>query len=224
MAVIFLVRHAQASFGTDDYDRLSDLGRQQSRWLGEYFAERGTRFTRVMAGTLRRQQQTAQELLGVLGVDPAGILTHGGLDEYHGGALYAAYTGGADPVAQQKSDYRGYWQTFRAAMRAWSEDRLPQMPETWGEFGARVHGALSAATEGLGRDDVALVVSSGGAIGRLLGELTGASAAASIEFNLQYRNTGFCELIASPGQLRLASFNNIPHLERSDRRGSITFA
>jgi phosphohistidine phosphatase SixA len=50
MALVFLVRHAQASFGTHDYDRLSELGRQQSRWLGEYFAERGVRFARVVAG------------------------------------------------------------------------------------------------------------------------------------------------------------------------------
>jgi broad specificity phosphatase PhoE len=224
MPQVFLVRHAQASFGTHDYDRLSDLGRQQSRWLGEYFAERGTRFARVMAGTLKRQQQTAQELLGVLGDDPARIQTHGGLDEYHGAELYAAYTNGADPVAQQRADYRGYWQTFRAAMLAWSEDRLPQMPETWGAFAERVRGAVQAAADGLGRDEVALVVSSGGAIGRLLGDLTGASAASAIEFNLQYRNTGFCELIANGDRLRVASFNNIPHLERADRRGSITYA
>jgi broad specificity phosphatase PhoE len=83
---------------------------------------------------------------------------------------------------------------------------------------------VQVAADGLGRDDVALVVSSGGAIGRLLGDLTGASAASAIEFNLQYRNTGFCELIANGNRLRVTSFNNIPHLERADRRGAITYA
>ena len=224
MGVVFLVRHAQASFGTADYDRLSELGFTQSRWLGEYFAERGTRFARVVAGTLRRQQETARTMLEVLGVDPGVIQTHGGLDEYHGGELYAAYTGGADPVAHQRSDYRGYWQTFRAAMLAWAQNELPQMPETWDQFAQRMRAALAQATAGLGRDEAALVVSSGGAIARLLSDITGASAAASIEFNLQFRNTGFCELIANGDRLRLSSFNNIPHLERSDRRGAITFA
>ncbi|MCO8647501.1 histidine phosphatase family protein, partial [Burkholderia multivorans] len=38
MAELFLVRHGQASFGTDDYDRLSDVGVQQGVWLGEYLA------------------------------------------------------------------------------------------------------------------------------------------------------------------------------------------
>ena len=67
MALLFLVRHGQASFGTAHYDRLSDLGRQQSRWLGEYFAERGLRFKRVVAGTLQRQQDTASEILTGMG-------------------------------------------------------------------------------------------------------------------------------------------------------------
>jgi len=40
MSEIFLVRHAQASFGTDNYDELSDIGWQQSRLLGEYFFSR----------------------------------------------------------------------------------------------------------------------------------------------------------------------------------------
>ena len=31
MAQFYLVRHGQASFGTDNYDRLSELGHQQAR-------------------------------------------------------------------------------------------------------------------------------------------------------------------------------------------------
>jgi phosphohistidine phosphatase SixA len=62
VAELFLVRHAQASFGTDDYDRLSDLGHQQSRWLGDYFAQRGLVFDRVVTGTLRRHRETLSGL------------------------------------------------------------------------------------------------------------------------------------------------------------------
>ncbi len=46
MALLFLVRHGQASFGQAHYDQLSDQGRQQARWLGEYFAGRGLKFKR----------------------------------------------------------------------------------------------------------------------------------------------------------------------------------
>ncbi len=224
MPLILLVRHAQASFGTDDYDRLSDLGRQQSRWLGEYFAARGLTFRNIRAGSLVRQQDTARELLAAMGHDAGGIVTDPGLNEYSGEALYAAHTGGADPVVQQRADFKGYWRTFRAAMQAWADDKLDPVPETWAQFGARMRNAVLAAGQGLERDEVGLVVSSGGAIGRLLGEITGAPANTAIEFNLQFRNTGFCELISVGESLRVASFNNVPHLEHPERRRAITFA
>lgn len=47
MAELYLVRHGQASFGTENYDRLSALGEQQGVWLGEYFARQDIVFDRV---------------------------------------------------------------------------------------------------------------------------------------------------------------------------------
>jgi broad specificity phosphatase PhoE len=41
MGTLYLVRHGQASFGADDYDQLSELGRRQSVRLGEYLARQG---------------------------------------------------------------------------------------------------------------------------------------------------------------------------------------
>lgn len=223
MAQIFLVRHGQASFGAQNYDQLSELGRQQARWLGEYFTARGTRFRRALAGSLVRQQDTARELLDAMSA-PLEIVTHPGLNEYHGEELYAAYTGGADQRAHQRSDFKGYWRTFRAAMEAWSEDRLDGMPESWSAFGERMRSAISVATQDLGRDDAVLVVSSGGAIGRYVGLITGAPGRTAIEFNLQFRNTGFCELVAIGDSMRLISFNNLPHLEVQGRQHAVTFA
>ena len=224
MALILFVRHAQASFGAANYDQLSDLGRQQSRWLGEHFAERGLRFHRVVTGSLVRQRDTALELLDAMGHDAAGIETHAGLDEYRGEELYHCYTGGKDPRVQQRADYKGYWRTFRAAMEAWADDRLEGMPESWAQFGARVRAGIDSAVRDAGRDDVVLVVSSGGAIGRAIGEIVGSPAKVAIEFNLQFRNTGFCELLAGAGGLRLLTFNSLPHLEVPQRRHAITFA
>ena len=41
MGTLYLVRHGQASFGTDDYDLLSELGVRQCERLGEWFREHG---------------------------------------------------------------------------------------------------------------------------------------------------------------------------------------
>ena len=58
MGTLYLVRHGQASFGEADYDRLSPMGHQQSRRLGEYFAGQGLVFDAVITGTLRRHAET----------------------------------------------------------------------------------------------------------------------------------------------------------------------
>ena len=58
MGNLYLVRHAQASFGAADYDNLSELGHRQSVRLGEYFAKNGVQFDAVLTGTLKRHAQT----------------------------------------------------------------------------------------------------------------------------------------------------------------------
>ena len=63
MSEIFLVRHAQASFGTDNYDALSDIGWQQSRLLGKYFFSRNGEFDRIVSGTLNRHKETLEGML-----------------------------------------------------------------------------------------------------------------------------------------------------------------
>src|SRR2546421_7898786 len=61
MSSVYLVRHGQA--GTrDSYDSLSELGRRQSRLLGEYLLSQGIEFTAAYSGALLRQQQTAVEI------------------------------------------------------------------------------------------------------------------------------------------------------------------
>ena len=224
MALLFLVRHAQASFGAANYDCLSDLGRQQARWLGEYFAGRELTFKRVLTGTLDRQRDTAAGILAAMGDSSVETLIHAGLDEYSAGPLYAAHTRGADALAHQQSDYRGYWRTFKAAMHAWAAGTLEGVPETWEAFGERTAAALAAACLDAGREDAVLVVSSGGAICRALATILDAPGAAAVELNLQMRNTAICEVITGKDSMRLLSFNCVPHLDTPARRGSITFA
>lgn len=61
MTSVYFVRHGQA--GTrDSYDSLSELGRRQSRLLGEYFVAQGIAFAAAFSGTQARQQQTASEV------------------------------------------------------------------------------------------------------------------------------------------------------------------
>lgn len=222
MAKLFLVRHGQAAFGQSNYDCLSELGHQQARWLGEYFAERGIRFSYTVAGTLARQQDTAQSILIGMGDESAGVATHAGLNEYDGEAVYTGFTGRGDQHLHQKADFRDYWQTFRAAYEAWIDDRIAGIAESWSGFGERIDAALSEALEGRGRDEAILVVTSGGVIGRTVNQLMAGPSANAIELNFQFRNAAFCEIIVGRSAQRLLSYNSIPHLDRPGRREAIT--
>ncbi len=60
MSKLILVRHGQASAFTDDYDRLSELGRRQGEMLGKWWMERGLEVGLVFSGPLKRQKGTAE--------------------------------------------------------------------------------------------------------------------------------------------------------------------
>src|SRR4051795_2461939 len=63
MGVLMLVRHGQASFGTDDYDVLSSRGGRQSRRAAEILAGYGVAPTTLIHGGMRRQRETAEQML-----------------------------------------------------------------------------------------------------------------------------------------------------------------
>ncbi|MGA7059627.1 MAG: histidine phosphatase family protein, partial [Candidatus Acidiferrales bacterium] len=60
MGTLYLVRHGQASFLQQNYDKLSPLGETQSRLLGEYWARRDITFDRVCVGPRERQKDTVE--------------------------------------------------------------------------------------------------------------------------------------------------------------------
>ncbi|MGP1682546.1 MAG: histidine phosphatase family protein, partial [Giesbergeria sp.] len=213
-----------ASFAAENYDRLSELGRRQSIWLGEYFAERGIVFARAVCGTLQRQRETARAILETMG-SKLTAAEHPGWNEYSGEALYKAYLGGAWADARAKGDVRAVYRTIKAALADWSQDKLQgPLPETWSGFGERVTAAMQDACSDLRGDVNVLAATSGGAIGRGIADLLQAPAQTAIELNLQFRNSGFCEIFFSPRSMRLISFNCVPHLERGERREAITYS
>lgn len=219
MAELILVRHAQASFGAADYDKLSDLGWRQARWLGEYFAERGARFDHVVRGSLRRHAET----LAGLG-EGLGRTLHADedarLDEYDSHALLHAHTRGRGLPG---ADRREHFRALREAMYAWTDGTLAGAPhEPFADFRGRVLAALDAVRSGKG--ERVLVISSGGPISTILAEVLGMPARGVVDLNLQTRNTGITELRTGTRAIQCVSFNNIPHLDRPDRAGSMTYA
>lgn len=227
MAELFLVRHAQASFGTEDYDRLSALGRRQARWLGEHFSARGTAFDLILRGTLKRHAETLAAICEAMGINPV-CEERSGLNEYDSLALLHAHLGaaerlGGDNGLRQEGSQRGHFRVLREALYAWTDGSLPAAGHLpFAEFRAGVLEVLDEVRASGARR--VLVVSSGGPISTILAEVLKMPARGVVDLNLRTRNTGVSEFHFNARAIHCVSFNAVPHLERPDRPQAITYA
>lgn len=223
MAELYLVRHGQASLGTDNYDQLSDTGEQQSVWLGEYFARNGMRFDRLMTGTLRRHAQTLDAIRRAMPGMPVECETWPGLDEYDFHALFRALPDEHRELAESpKRNPRDFFKALRQVLHLWAEGALDERaPETWGAFQQRVADVRAAIQQG-GAQRV-LAVTSGGVIGALTQQVLQAPATTAIALNMQIRNSSVTHCFFNRDAFQLSSFNAVSHLDDPQRHAFQTY-
>lgn len=230
MAEIYLVRHAQASFHSDDYDQLSELGLQQSHWLGEYLAQQDLRFEHCVVGSLRRHRQTLDACVAGAGLSWPSPRCLAGLDEYDFRALVDAYVQQwpAQELVQQLEREPGskttYYRLLRRVLECWATGEL-QAPgvETWQAFRQRVAAVLQTLQEECSSGERYLLVSSGGAIAAFIGRVLDLAPEKVFDLNLQMRNTGITQFFFNRRKISLTGFNAVPHLQVAGRHGSITY-
>ena len=225
MAELYLVRHGQASFGADNYDKLSDLGYQQAVWLGEYFKDRGHKFDTILTGNLVRHHETATGIAEGLGLTTPEFKAFGGLDEFDFESLIKAYLQQFPEQAPGENAPRStYYKTLKKTMHLWSQGELQgDLPESWQDFENRVAGVMSMVQKELHGQKV-LAVSSGGAIAMALRQVLKSPSETVIELNLQTKNTAVAHCFFNPKAIRVTSFNHVPHLDSNDRSDKVTYS
>ncbi|UUX95602.1 histidine phosphatase family protein [Aquabacterium sp. J223] len=212
MGTLTLVRHGQASFGADDYDRLSELGHRQSVRLGEHFRRRGLVFDAVLTGTLKRHRQTLAGIAEGLQAELVPLVWPG-LDEYRPEALIATVHAAPLKKPTNADEVRHHFRLLRQGLAAWMEGRAePEGMPCWADFLAGVTSALDHVRARHHGAQV-LAVSSGGPISAAVAQVLGVPAAGCIELNLRIRNTGVSEFVFTPTRHQLLSFNGIAHLD-----------
>jgi broad specificity phosphatase PhoE len=200
MSVVLLVRHGQASWGTDDYDRLSPLGEEQGR---------GLRPDVVVHGSLLRQRQTARFLVqaATWGSEPS---VHAGWDEFdHDQVLHR--TPHAAATSSDPADFQAW---FEAATERWVGGEFDtEYDESFPSFGERVAATLRELTQDLPRSGVAVVVTSGGPISATVAALLGGDAGVFRRLSPVVVNTSVTKLVVGRRGTSLVSFNDHSHLE-----------
>ena len=214
MGTLYLVRHGQASFGSDDYDRLSELGARQCERLGEWFREKGVRFEGMITGTLRRHTQSFEAIAHGLRVEPQ-ALAMPGLNEYDSESIVRAIHPGPLQRPQSPEDVRNHFRLLRDGLIAWMEGRTqPDRMPSYEQFLGGVVEALDHVRTRHSGD--VLMVSSGGPISTAVAHVLGAPCSAVVELNLRMRNSALTEFAFTPKRHSLITFNTLPHLEGSE--------
>ena len=238
MSRVYLVRHGQA--GTrEEYDTLSELGKRQARLLGEYFVSEGTRFAAAFSGTLARQAQTAAEVKAAFADAGAWfpeIVWDCGWNEFDLAGIYRVLAPRlCEEDAEFEKEYREVVAQARAAagrhdavvnrrwmpcdtklVEAWIAQRYACDIETWPEFRERVterRSRLAAA----GGDSI-VVFTSATPIGIWTAMAMEIHDQRAMRLAGVLRNASYTEMRLRNGQIRLDTFNAIPHLGKAELR------
>ena len=223
MGILTLVRHGQASFLADNYDQLSPLGTEQSERLGAYWQSKGQHFDAVYLGSLQRHEQTLAGILSRLPGQPAGLVRPA-LNEYDSHAVIAGTHAAPLPPRDTPEGFKQHFRLLRDGLRQWMDGTVqPKGMPTYQDFAKGIMAVAKEICQNHVGQNV-LLVSSGGPISTLVGQLLVTMPETTIELNYQIRNTGVTELRITPKHLRLVSFKALPHLAALEDKALHTYA
>lgn len=221
MRTVHLVRHAQASFGADDYDRLSPRGTEQARVLGRSMSARGIRPDRVVSGDMRRHGETADLCLAEMPLAVPQQCVEPVWNEYDHTAMLVAWRPAwrdravmQEELARADDMPRAFQRAFAEAMARWiSGEHDGDYSESWAGFRARATAALAQVLDGLADGQTALVFTSGGPIAAIAGSLLGIDARRIAQLGWALGNAGVSRVVSSGGSPRLLTLNECAHFD-----------
>lgn len=227
MARLLLVRHGQANFYGENYDELSPLGAEQARRLGAWLSSHAVQPTRVFRGSLQRHRQTVEGLQAG-GLSLPDVQEDPGFNEYQFQRVLKAYLQiYPDCVvhreATQNNLAAAWIAVLREALAAWSRHELDGFDvEPFADFTGRIGQAFEQSIAGAARDEVVLVVTSGGVISTVLQRVLELAWHRAIEFNVVLKNASLTELRLGKTSVLLDAFNTLPHLAAPADQGMHT--
>ncbi len=233
MSTLYLVRHGQA--GTRDaYDSLSELGRRQSRLLGEHFVAQGIRFDTAYCGAMLRQQRTAEEVSRAFadaGIAFPAITIDPAWDEFDLTQMHAEIAPqlcAEDPAFLR--EYQGMLEQVRVSagahaarihrkwlpcdtklVDAWIGGRYRYSGESWEQFRNRVASSRLKIDDSHARENI-LIATSGIPIAIWAGLSLEIDDDRLMRLAGVLYNASYTVMRLREGQVRLFTFNAAPHL------------
>lgn len=233
MSVLYLIRHGQASFGADNYDKLSPKGIQQARILGSHLTSIGIEPDALYSGTMTRQKHTAEEVslsYRERGKNIPELVLKSGLDEFDSSAIIISQFKDmqkedpllAEHLPRMYESTESFKRIFEGAMLRWVSGQFDKPGvESWKDFLARVSLAITQIMEEQGKGKNVFVFTSGGPIAAALQFVLRVSPEAAIRLNWQVVNTSYTKFMYNAGRITMACFNCTAHLELEQRDSAL---
>ena len=225
MTTIYLIRHGQASFGAESYDKLSPNGELQAKLLGQYFNQILKEEPYVVAGSMQRHQQTANLALAECFPDIP-IMTDNAWNEFNHQQVFAQYEPRFNEPHLLKQDVeneanpRAYLaKIFEGAIERWTGgDYHHEYDESWPNFKSRVESALQNLSDELAKTKprYAVVFTSGGVISVAAGKLLELNANRTFALNWAITNTSMTTLRLVGNEPQLLSLNEHHFIKAED--------
>ncbi len=216
MATIYLFRHGQASFGADDYDKLSPLGERQATLLGHYLRDSGITLDASFSGSLLRQRETAQLALASHQrevphqVDPR----FNEIDNDEQLRYLLPEVMKLDPglralVDRGLSSSKDYQKVIDAVFNFWVSPRCSETRiQSWQDYSGQVASALQElmATHGSGK--TLGIFTSGGTIATMVAQVLGLSGEQTYQFYEPIFNCSVTQIFYNGSKTSLSYFND----------------
>jgi len=220
MASIYLIRHGQASFGSDDYDRLSALGKRQASLTGEHLRDVGVTFDAAYCGRLQRQRHTGELVLAAQGEAPP-LQVDERLDEVRNDEhlehllprvlearpeLQALIDAGLDSSKR-------FQKIIEAVFNYWVSPECDAAAiQSWEEYSAGVAAALRGIMVTQGAGKTTAVFTSGGTIAVCVASVLGLPGSATYQFYEPVFNCSITHLFYNADRVSLSCFNDCSFL------------
>lgn len=221
MATIYLIRHGQASFGFENYDQLSELGKLQAQRTGQYLQRAGISLDAAYSGDLWRQRETCELVCAGQGGSVAHTVD-ARFNEINNdeqvrtiAPLVAKQNPAIEALLQRGlASSKDYQKVIEAVFNYWvSHDCSDLGIQAWPEYSGLVRDALREVMETQGSGKTVGIFTSGGTIATIVAQVLGLGGEQTYRFYEPIFNCSVTQLFYSGTKVSLSYFNDRSFLQ-----------
>jgi len=230
-----MIRHGQASFGKENYDKLTEKGVYQARLLAQYLFGQGLRFDVLYSGTLQRHLETADEFIKLYEKNHIEYPELKNIEEFNEYDPESVLTAIIPLLIQEKPDFshhvekmlsdkKSFQKVFEKVMIRWvsGDFDIPGFM-SFEEFASRVERGIEMVMKSDGKGKKIAIFSSGGPICVAARKALSLSNSSAIQLNWQIINSSVTRFKCTHERIMLMSFNEHSHLEMEGDYSLVTY-